>query len=797
MSIFTPRERERDPDSRAEGAGAPDGGALARGYPRTGYPGGSYPGQYGSGAVKAPGGEDDEIDLRGLLLTLWRRKWVVVISAGFAALLGILVSAQMTPVYTAKTKVLFAPERMQVIDLQEVLVNPETRDQLQNQIEILRSTSLLERVARGLNLARRPEFNPALRTAPPTLGERVAGMVGAAMSSGRQLLADLGVMAPPPERRAMDDEARERVLWRWIVARLRGGLSLQPVRGSRVIDLAFTSTSPALAARIANAVAEAYIARQVEAKVDATRSATEWLSKRVGELQERVRKAEEAIAGAREELSSEAGQGSDITRAQLQALNATLTETRAEISELESRHDRVRSAIRDGADAGTVTEFRNSGIIQGLRAEESDLLSQRAQLRATVDEGHPALARLGRRLEEVRDSIGREAERISQALFAELEATRAKERDLVTDLRALETKALEQSRNELELRQLEREAEASRALYENFLARLNETSQQQGLQTADARILSRAERPTRPETTSKRLVVMGAGGLGMMIGLGVVLLLEKLNNTYRSLAELEEATGRSVLATLPRVGLRARRADVLAHIREKPSGSLAESVRNLRTSILFSNVDAPPRVVMFSSSAPREGKSTTSMLVALTSQQMGRSAVVVDCDLRLPALTSLFPSDGERPDLLNVIEGSASIDEAVAVEPESGLNVLTTRALKRRAQVNAADILASRRFASVIEALKRRYDLVILDTPPALVVTDARIVSRLADAVVFTVRWDSTPRGAVLEGLRELDSVKAPLAGMVLTLVNESKAAKYAYDKYGYYKGRYRDYYAS
>ena len=457
----------------------------------------------------------------------------------------------------------------------------------------------------------------------------------------------------------------------------------------------------------------------------------------------------------------------------------------------------MRGAIEEGEDFGTVSEFRNSAVIQDLRRQESDLLSQRASLRTSVDEGHPALERLARRLGEVRESIRREAGRIAESLAAELKATRGKAAELEADLRRLETKALEQSREELRIKQLEREAEASRALYENFLARLNETSEQQGLQRADARILSRAQGPGRPETTSKRMIVVGAGGAGILLGFALVFLLEKLNNTYRSLSEVEEATGRSVLATLPRIGLRTRRHDVLAHIREKPSGSLAESVRNLRTSILFSNVDAPPGVVMFTSSAPREAKSTTSMLVALTSQQMGRSAVVVDCDLRLPALSNLFPADEDRPDLLNVIEGSVPIEDAVGVEAQTGLHVLTTRALKRRAPINAADILSSRRFASVIESLRRRYDLVILDTPPALVVTDARIVSRLADAVVFAVRWDSTPRGAVLEGLRELDSVNAPVAGLVLTLVNESKAAKYAYDKYGYYKGRYRDYYGA
>ena len=298
MSIFNPREGQAEGESAGRGR---SGGA---------YPGmrEGYPGQYGPGAAQ---GEDDEIDLRGLLLTVWRRKWIVVISAGFAGLLGVLVAAQMTPVYTSSARVLFAPERMNVIDLQEVLVNSQSRDQMQNQIEILRSTSLLERVVERLDLGSTPEFNPALRTGPPSLGERLSAQIGAVSAWVRRTLTDLGVMAPPPDRgsASVDPQSRAERARLAYVARLRAGLRLRTVPGTRVIDIAYTSTDPRLPTRIVNAVADAYIDQQVEAKIEATRSATDWLSQRVTELQERVRKAEDAIAEARKELSIKAGQG--------------------------------------------------------------------------------------------------------------------------------------------------------------------------------------------------------------------------------------------------------------------------------------------------------------------------------------------------------------------------------------------------------------------------------------------------------------------------------------------------------
>ncbi|MCR9152385.1 MAG: CpsD/CapB family tyrosine-protein kinase [Rhodobacteraceae bacterium] len=166
-------------------------------------------------------------------------------------------------------------------------------------------------------------------------------------------------------------------------------------------------------------------------------------------------------------------------------------------------------------------------------------------------------------------------------------------------------------------------------------------------------------------------------------------------------------------------------------------------------------------------------------------------------NLRLPALAKLLRADDGGPGLLSVLEGSASLDEAIFKDAETGLNVLMTKPSEPRSNINAADILSSHKFQALIAELKARYDLVILDTPPVLVVTDARILAREADAVVYVVRWDNTPRGAVTEGLKELKSVNAPIAGLALTLVDESRASRYSYEGYSYYKGRYKDYYVS
>ena len=736
------------------------------------------------------------IDLRAIALVIWRGKWIIMICALITGVFGFLYASQIAPTYRASAKVMFDIQQSNVVNLQEVLVDQAFDARaLESQIEVLRSTTLIERVIEVLRLDSDPAFNPSLREPEPTFGD----WLGEYISMPPELVdlaESLNLVSPPaPEPDAVEQARRSRLA---VINNVLRGLSLKPVGRSRVIEISYVSSNPRTSARIVNAIAEQYIVDQLEAKLEATRAATSWLSTRVEELRLRVQTAEEAVEAMRSEISDRTGSTLDVTQQQLQALNSALTTTRANLTLQKALYNRLSDAVDTGRDLGAISQFRNSPLIQGYRKQLDELRAQKAVLSDSVVAGHPALMRVNQQLAEVTENMQTEARRIVAAVEIDLRAAEVQEASLIQDVRELEQLALEQTKNEVELRQLDREAEASRVLYENFLGRLQETSEQEDLQEADARILSPAEQPLYPQSQRKRMILAVSLMLGGMIGTGLVILLDRLNNTFRSAGQLEEISHTNVLGVVPSLGGRTARGDIVSHLRDKPASSLAEAVRSLRTSILFSNIDNPPKVVMFTSSVPREGKSTTSMLTALTSRQMGKSAIIVDCDLRLPALSRLLAKNENRKGLISVLEGSAELEEAIHRDPETGLHVLMTYSQERGGNtLNAADLLSSRKFEEMVRSLAESYDLVILDTPPVLVVTDARIISRLADAVVYAVRWDATPRGAVLEGLKELSTIDAPLAGTVMTLVNEDKASRYAYDGYSYYKGRYKDYYVT
>lgn len=199
---------------------------------------------------------------------------------------------------------------------------------------------------------------------------------------------------------------------------------------------------------------------------------------------------------------------------------------------------------------------------------------------------------------------------------------------------------------------------------------------------------------------------------------------------------------------------------------------------------------------MFTSTVPEEGKSTTSLLLALTSAQMGRSAIIVDCDLRRPTLVRFFGERvAETSGIRGVLDGSLALDDAIFHDHVTGLHILSSR-VESGTVINAADVLSSEKFGELLETLKERFDLVILDAPPTLSVTDARVISQRVDTTLYCVRWDSTPRETVLDGLREFSLVKPNVAGIVATMVDVDKAARYGYagygvGSYGYYSDPY------
>jgi polysaccharide biosynthesis transport protein len=731
------------------------------------------------------------IDVGSLLSSLWRGKWLIIISAAIFSILAVLYVLRLDPVYRASATVMFGIQKANVMEFEDLLAAQDIdADRLENEVQILRSTSLLTRVVEELNLDDDPEFNPALEESGQQASNGGLASGFPPLAWAKSLISSLTSDNSLEIALSPEEAERQKVLA--AVETMKSNLLLKPVPVSTVIEVSFDSYSPEVSARVVNEITEQYIVDQLQVKLDTANAATRWLTTRVEELRQKVQASEEAVETLRASLLNDNGQGLEITQQQLADLNAALASARGQAASAEARFLRLTEAVNAGRDLSS-----ESDLIREYRDEEGNLLARRNTLTAN----HPAVPQINAQVEDLRERIRNEAGRIIASAEIELKTAGTNVQELEQGVRDLESRTRVQSVDEIRIRQLEREAQASRLMYENLLVRLNETSEQEDLQSADARILSPAEIPIQPESDKVLPIILSVGFLGAFVGAGLAFLRDNLNNTFRSPRQVEEITGECVLAILPALQQRFRNRDLIRYLLRKPNSSLAEAVRNLRTSVLLPGPDShnPPKVVMFTSSLPGEGKSTTAMLTAITSRQMGKSTIIVDCDLRLSSFDQFLNARDDEPGILSVLDGSATLEEALYEDPLTGLHVLMVRQGERKikSDKNAADMLASKKFCELIGYLSQIYDIVILDTPPALVVTDARIISSLADKVAYVVRWNRTPRDAVIEGLKELRSVDAPISGTVLSMVNEAKASRTRVDGYVYYRGKHSSYYTN
>jgi polysaccharide biosynthesis transport protein len=694
-------------------------------------------------AALPPGSTTRRFDARQVWVVLLHRALLGLSVAAVAGALVLILALQATPVYQAVATVLVEPNQGKVIkdDLAATAL-PSDTGVVDTQVEVLKTRVVAERVVSRLKLYTDPEFNPEVSRA--------------------------GAASYRPDPHAMDK----------VIDRVSAGLDVRRLGLTYVIEVGYRAHSASKAARIANTFVEEYLAQQIQGKINANRLANGWLNASLDKLRADSLAADSRVQeyiNAHNLMSSD---GQVLFEQNVTRLNDSIATATADTAEKAARLAAAEMQLRAGGE--NFGAEVNSETIRDLRKAEADESRQVAELGVTFGPKYPDLLKARTKLADIRRQIVTETNRILSSLRGDLKAAQQREQSLRSSLGSAKGGLVNNNEAQVQLIALKQQAEAARKVYEAYLNRADQLAAQDGVQLPDARLASRASAPVHAIAPKKSLAAIGAALLGLVSGLVAIVIAEFLSGTMRTRADVEQKLDAPFAGVIPdparlRLGGRRKGAAPADLIVEKPFSSYAEAFRNLRASLQYWNGgQGAPKMIAVTSALPREGKSTTALGLARAFATSGSRVLLVDCDFRRSALNAMIgdPQYG----LGDVLEGEAKISEVIIQDPRTSALILPWGRMPGAKELMSASI-----FDDAMEALKEKFDHVVIDTPPVLAVADARLIAAKADVALMVTEWDKTPSRAAAAAVELLRSAGVNLMGVALTKVDVRLHAHYGY----------------
>ena len=754
---------------------------------------------------------------RSYLEVLRRYKWLLITTSLAGAIVAAISAFRTIPVYRASAKLLIERAAPQVVKVPEVLPTEvgETSDYYPTQYGILKSLSLAREVVTKLDLQQHPEF-------VGTPEEKSFDLLGSIRGSLRGGLEGIGIAPAARRHAAVPSSAGAQE--HQIAAAFLGRLQVEPVRNSRLVTVSFEGRDPVLIAQIVNNLAEAYMNRTIELKINALQTATQWLRDKVGEERQKIEQAEWALHAFRERenvLSPHGGE--EILVKKIVALNDMLVQTRVKRLEMESQTQMLQRVAKDPKMLEAFPLVMQSRFIETLKANYAALQLNLTELSDRYNFKHPAFQHKEAQLNTLQGSVNQGIQQIRQSVEMQSQLARAMEEYVQKLLDETKQEVFAFNHKAIQYGVLKREVQAQEEIYNLLLQRLNETGVTEQIRVGNTSLIDPAEVPTIPVKPQKtRDTVLGLV-LGLGVGLCIVWGLTALDTAIHTADDLKQDLGFPLLGSIARFRLpQAERGRVELIVQARPHSQEAEVFRAVRTSIMAARSELPSMALLLTSVTPNEGKTIVAANLAVALAQAGRNVLLVDADMRKPRLGKLFhtcdaasglegpdlvqlaregdalngamrPTDipqsrlgklariyDEGPGLVQLLMGDVSLDEATyptAVEHLSLIPCPTSAAYP-------SELLESERLVAFIASAKERYDFVIFDSPPLMPVTDAAILASRVDGVVLVVKSDAIPRELLHQAMAILADVKATVVGGVLNLVDVHR--NNSYHMYGY-----------
>ncbi len=700
----------------------------------------------------------EEVALSTIFTSIKRHRYLILLCLFAGLLLGYIYLSVTPKVYTSEVLMQFNVRNQPVVDVQSLLTGGAPDESvIQSEVDLISSRELVRRIVKRYGLMEFSEFQ----------------------------------FDPDPEGR--NEEQLERYKRQLVVRAVRNNLTVSRKPKSYTVLIRYTSPNPDHAAGIANAVAKEFIDMQQESKLNVTDQANIWLNQRINELRERVEASAKAVQEYREANDLLELDGQTVSDTQLQELNTQLTIAQKERVTAEAKYQQAT----EGMNVESIPEVVNSGIIQQLKVQEAEVRRMRSDLSSRYGARHPEIQQVEAELASIRGKIATEIDNITRSLENEVKRARINEATLREKLTELEQKLGLSGRAEVKLAELQRELDANTAVYEAFLTRYKETSQQPDAVNYDARISSYAEIPFKPSWPSKKIILLLGLVLGTLAGLVLAFLHDILDAVVRNEEQLETITGLPTLTLFPELKKRKikTRRQVTDYAIQHLTSSFAESLRAVLTEldkpiVTAEGKEKEAKTVMVTSSGTQEGKSVFAVSLARLAARSKMKIVLLDCDFRLPTVAEIFQSDASLT-LKDILEEKASYEETVQMDEASGLHYVTAPGNTPYSR----ELLRSGRMEAFLEALKHHYDLIIIDAPPVMALSDTVILTRIADTVLFLARWGKTRRNVVKKAISILRKNDAHISGAIISRVDLKKYQGMQYGEIGTYYSDYKAYY--
>ncbi len=738
--------------------------------------------------------EDDGVDIRRYYQVLVKRRWLIIAVVMTVIAVVALQSFTTTPLYRSSVKIQIDPDSSNIVpykDFNEASAEYRgSETYLQTQLEVLKSRALARRVVDRLNLPNDPRFNAPISTGFITtqLNWVRTELTGLFSGSGSEKGATAGTAKADAEQTVAAPGT-------WAaIDKLQSGMDINQIPNSRLVEISWSGSDPELTAVVVDAIAEEFIEQNLRTRYEATARATEFLKEQLQEIKSKVEKSEaELVKYARENNILNITDRESISQQTLSDLNRQVTEVQGTLISESARFQAVRNATVDN-----FPQVLRSPTIQTLEERLFGLEQNLASLSAQFGAEWPAVVQAREQITEVKQQLAKEKREAIQRARMEYQMVIDRDRMLQGAFNRQKSQVNKMNEDSIQYNILQREVDTNKQLYDGLLQRLKEAGVSAGLRTSPIHIVDHGRVPTAPFLPRKAADLAFALGIGLLLAIGLAFLMEYMDNTLKTPDEVEASIGLPSLGVIPTIAKPGRTQKFLAAKNsEEDENSTAllnanelrfrvwESYRSLRTSILLSNSGKPPRTILVTSSIPGEGKTTTVANIGIVLAQTGARTLLVDLDMRKPALDDKFNCRGEKG-MSSYLSGNSDLSSLI--RPTAYPNLFILPAGFR--PPNPAELIGSDKMETGLKLLGEYFKYVVVDSPPVLAVTDALVISPLVDGVVLVVRGGATPKDVVRKAGGHLVGVHARILGAVINNVNMD-APEYVHYYRHYYDETY------